>query len=462
MAKGRSRKGVSRPLSPPADDGLTAPIGKYSSKGRGSAAKKKATPRRTVTAPPKPRANQTKPLSSGAIFSLLACAVIFTALLGVLLLRSVGDGPASDDVGVDAVETPLDDIDLDLLIEDPTPVPITGVNRDNPFAMGTPTTVEWDGLDQLSVWNATIGEVRNITDDILAASDSAVAPPNGVVYAGFDVEMTLVSARNVPISQGFGFEWEIVGGSTDIVFTEDTITTDDSGCGSFPAEWQNSSEVFIGGTLSGTVCIPLPVRDLEDPTTMVAIGLPDRFFFAPEGTSPEPIETPGPEAVFSDGEEAGTRQTPHQFDDPIPFEVSWPGESDRSDWTVTISAPRDITAEATIANPFTQPIPEGVVLAGFDVSLTLDSATEAPLPAGRTFFFDIVGGETAAVYESRTIRGLGCVPIDEAFSPFDEVPVGETVEGTICIPLPVEDLAHPNTQVSVRFTLERVFFGGNE
>ncbi len=461
MAKGRSRKGVSRPLSPPVDDGLTAPIGKYSSKGRGSAAKKKATPRRTVTAPPKPRANQPKPLSSGAIFSLLACAVIFTALLGVLLLRSVGDGPASDFSNGEDLAAPPVGFDFDLLNEDPAPVRLPVAGRSNLLAMNTPTTVRLGDSGERSVWNATIGEVRDITDDILAFNDSAVPPPDGVVYAGFDVEMTLVSADSVPRNPDPRSTWEIVGGSTNIVFTEDAILTGRRGCGPFPAEWQSSSEVSIGGTLSGTVCIPLPIRDLNDPTTAVAIGFPDRVFFAPEGTSPEPIETPEPEAVFSDGEEAGTRQTPHQFDDPISLEINSSVSVDESVWTATVGAPTDITAEATLANPFNQPIPEGVVLAGFDVSFTLNSANEPSLSAGGNFFFNIVGGETAAVYESGTIRGLGCVPIDKAWSPLDEVPVGETVEGTICIPLPVEDLAHPNTQVSVRFALERVYFGGN-
>ncbi len=150
-------------------------------------------------------------------------------------------------------------------------------------ALGVPIDLVWDvfGDADGSVWTTTVGDWVDITDRVLGANSFNDPPPPGVVYAGFDVELSLVSGAKEPLSSGFNVSWEVLGGATLRVWTESSLA-DLFGCGSFGGEFDRFAEVFVGGTLSGTVCVPLPVEDLEHPDTRVSLAFSDeRVVFGP-------------------------------------------------------------------------------------------------------------------------------------------------------------------------------------
>lgn len=89
---------------------------------------------------------------------------------------------------------------------------------------------------------------------------------------GFDVAMTLQSADVEPLSAGFNFSWNIMGGASATVFSQSTLAL---GCGVVADPFDDFAEVLVGGTLSGTVCIPVTAGDLDAPGTLVAMSFVD-------------------------------------------------------------------------------------------------------------------------------------------------------------------------------------------
>ena len=78
--------------------------------------------------------------------------------------------------------------------------------------------------------------------------------------------------------------WELLGGSTARVYDASTIETESFGCGVVPGQFDDFAEVFAGGTIAGTVCIPLPAEDLDHSDTRVALhffGNDSRAIFGP-------------------------------------------------------------------------------------------------------------------------------------------------------------------------------------
>ena len=333
--------------------------------------------------------------------------------------------------------------------------------RNAPFALGTVTTVTWNvfGDADNSLWNTTIGELTDITEAVLAENEFNSAPPEGVVFAGFDVEMTLIGAEKVPLSQGFNFGWEIIGGDSNAAYDSSTIETENFGCGVVGNEFESFDEVFLGGTLSGTVCIPIPAADVGAASTAVAMTLNDRVFFSAEGSSPAIAPVPDPEPTFTWTEGTGARSSPFDYDSPTTIEFQTFGDADNSIWTSTVGAPADITAAVLAENQFNEPPPDGTIFAAFDLSMTLDSADVEPLAPAFNVSFQIIGGATAAVYDE-TSFGFGCGVTANDFGEFDEVFIGGSLTGSVCIPIPTEDLTHPNTRVALKFADDsRVYFG---
>ena len=156
-----------------------------------------------------------------------------------------------------------------------------GGTRDAPFTYGTAAAVEFDSFGDAdgSIWNATIGAPVDITAAVLAENSFNDPPADGTLFAGFTVEMTLAEAGKEPLSPGFNFSWEILGGASSAVHEESAF----DGCGVSPDEFDGYAEVFVGGTLTGVVCIPIPTEDLTDLATQVAIhhSADSRTIFAP-------------------------------------------------------------------------------------------------------------------------------------------------------------------------------------
>ncbi|MEM9566537.1 MAG: hypothetical protein AAGA93_28210, partial [Actinomycetota bacterium] len=146
-------------------------------------------------------------------------------------------------------------------------------SRDQPLPYDQPVEVTWRAFGDAdgSRWTTVIGPPRDITDDVMAANQFNDPPPDGVRFVGFDVSMTLLDADAEPLSTGFSFSWELLGGSTARVYDFSTIETESFGCGVVPDAFDDFDEVFTGGTLAGTVCIPLPIADLDHPDTRVAM-----------------------------------------------------------------------------------------------------------------------------------------------------------------------------------------------
>ena len=91
--------------------------------------------------------------------------------------------------------------------------------------------------------------------------------------------------------------------------------------------------------------------------------------------------------------------------------------------------------------------------------MALDSADVEPLAPAFNVSFQIVGGATAAVYDESSF-GFGCGVTPNEFGEFDEVFIGGTLTGSVCVPIPTEDLTHPNTRVALKFADDsRVYFG---
>jgi len=158
-------------------------------------------------------------------------------------------------------------------------------SRQDPLPYDQAIDLTWSTVGDAdgSVWTTTIGPPRDITDAVLAANEFNDPPPDGVRFVGFEAAMTLVDAEIEPLAPSFNLSWEILGGSTARVYNALTIDTESFGCGVTPNDFDDFAETFAGGTLTGTVCIPVPVEDLDHPDTRVAIRFADgsRAIFGP-------------------------------------------------------------------------------------------------------------------------------------------------------------------------------------
>jgi hypothetical protein len=158
--------------------------------------------------------------------------------------------------------------------------------RQDPLPYDQTVALTWDSFGEAdgSVWETTVGEPTDIETDVLAANDFNAEPPEGVIFAGFPVTMTLLEADKEPLSVGANFTWEILGGATAAAYDSFTIETESFGCGVVPDEFDDFDEVFVGGTLTGTVCLPIPAEDLAHPDTQIALhfaATDSRIVFGP-------------------------------------------------------------------------------------------------------------------------------------------------------------------------------------
>ncbi len=348
--------------------------------------------------------------------------------------------------------------------EPPQPGDPNGGTRNAPWAYENATSVTFDTFGDAdgSVWDVTIGAPRDMTAEILASDDFTDPPPDDVVFVGFSVDMTLVKASKVPLSPGFNFTWELLGGSTAAVYDRSTI----EGlfrCGGLPDEFNDFAEIYVGGSLAGTVCIALPAQDLDDPLTQVALNFSgsDRVIFGQNGTAGSSAGPPDIDSTVATGAGSGDRQAPHPYNTTTLVTFETFGDADGSVWEITVGAPGDMTAAVLAENEFTDPPPDGVVFVGFTVDMTLISADKEPLSPGFNFTWELLGGTTLAAYEAGTISDVfGCGFVPDEFDNFSEIFVSGNLTGTVCIPLPTEDLGLAETQVALSFAEgNRVVFG---
>ncbi len=220
-----------------------------------------------------------------------ACVVVLGGCVTVLAAGS--DAPDASEATVDEAGPPetideADEAEAAPGDEDDLLAPLDADDigsRQDPLPYEEPIDLTWSTVGDAdgSVWTTTIGRPRDITDAVLAANEFNDPPPEGVRFVGFEAKITLVEAEVEPLAPSFNFSWEILGGSTARVYNSTTIDTESFGCGVTPNDFDDFAEVFAGGTLSGTVCIPVPVEDLDHPDTRVALRFADgnRAIFGP-------------------------------------------------------------------------------------------------------------------------------------------------------------------------------------
>ena len=290
----------------------------------------------------------------------LAVAALLT-LLAALAIMTGASKPDSAENRTDAVagESPADaprSPDEDTAPSEPEAQVST---RDDAFAYdaSVPVVFSRPGEADGSVWNVQVAAPRDITDVVMAKNNSFDdAPPEGVRFVGFDVEMTLASAKTEPLRTGINFSWELLGGSTDAIYDSRTME-DVVECRRAPNELGIRDEVFVGGTIAGVVCIPLPTEDLDSPDTAVAMNFDgDRVVFAINGARPDPAEV------------AQSRQgfigRPLGYGSPVPVTLGGQGRSARSVWNVTVGEPRDVSDVFAQDNDFNDPALDGVTFLG--------------------------------------------------------------------------------------------------
>ncbi len=324
-------------------------------------------------------------------------------------------------------------------------------SRTEPYGFGEATAVQWDvfGDADESVWNTTIGAPVDLTDAVLAENPFNDPPAEGFVFAGFPVEMTLADAGKEPLSVGFNISFEIIGGAS--------AGAHDGRCGVQPEPvFSEFAEVFVGGTLSGVVCVPVPADDLEHPDTQVALKFSSdsRAYFGLEGGS----ATLAPVNVVPFEEQdqtSGGRANPHAPSEPVALVWDVLGDADGSKWDTTVGPWTDMTAAVKAANSFNDDPADGFIFVGFPVEMMLLEATKEPLSVFPNVSFEVVGGASNAAHSGN----CGVTP-DGALDELAEVFVGGTISGTVCVPIAIEDLDDPNTRVALKFNRDsRTFFG---
>jgi len=367
--------------------------------------------------------------------------------------------PAGVDDPVDASESDLDaDVEVPAADDDTPDQPVVGSGDadgsvEQPFPFDTEVSVEVETFGGgVMIWNLVIERPTDITERVLADQTFDAPPPEGVAFYGFEVEATLVEASVEPIKLGLSTYWEVLGGETGNVYEVGTIETETFGCGSVESELDGFAGVFAGGTVSGTVCIPVEDVDIASVDTAVALSayVGERNVFSPQGgVPPVPRDVPTPDVTPNDGSgPLGGRSNPFPLGSAQQLTFDTVGDGDGSVWTVSAGEIRNI--DDLVPDSFDDDTPDDVVFVGFDVSMTLDGADVTPLRPGFDSTWEILGGATGRAYRSTTLA-VGCGSLTDEFEVFDEVAVGETVTGTVCVPIPVADIDHPGTSISLAF-----------
>lgn len=143
-------------------------------------------------------------------------------------------------------------------------------------AFGTPIDVTADvEMVQFSdadgsVWSVTVGPPRDVSDAVLADGGTPAGIPPGSVYAGIDLEMTLLESSAPTINLGAAISFVFVGGDSGEPSAW-SITSLSFGCGDYPAGFDSIVDVAVGETIGGVVCAPMTEADLTSPDTEVIL-----------------------------------------------------------------------------------------------------------------------------------------------------------------------------------------------
>lgn len=133
--------------------------------------------------------------------------------------------------------------------------------RTNPAPVGTPydLTLDTFGDADGSVWQITVtGPGSDITDAVLAENQFNDPPRDGHIFYAVPVELTLIEADKEPLASWLNISFDMFGPTSLKIFDGYG-----SSCGVIPNGLDDMTEIFVGGTLSGQVCLAVPIEDVE-------------------------------------------------------------------------------------------------------------------------------------------------------------------------------------------------------
>lgn len=335
---------------------------------------------------------------------------------------------------------------------EPTPEPTLAPLSVNgaELAFGATVPVVWPAsrTADASVWNVRVAAPSDVTAQLPTSLPWYEPPPDGYLFAAFDVQLTLAQAgAGQPLRPYQQVTWEIVGGNSRAVF--DSATVLPLGCGP-PANGSQVDAVFVGGSLFTSICIPIPLSDLTHPDTRVALNLgTERVYFASSG------EVPLPAAVDSSSK-AASAPADHRFGETVPVVWSVFGEWDGSVWDTRVSELREVPGPFAAEDQDGTRRQPGPVYVEFDVEMTLLEADSEPLSPGFIVVWEIFGAASNRVYSTSGLAGCDAASFGEEMQ---EVFVGGTVSYRLCVLIAADDFADPATRVSMNFGGGSVSFG---
>jgi|GEM_PF-2223000 len=342
-------------------------------------------------------------------------------------------------------------------VSEPSPEALAAVEAarrvDTALSYGIPVPVRFDttGPQDQTIWNVTVSEPRNMTAAVEANNLIVGPPPDGFTYVGFTIEMTLASAPVEPVAPQQVLLWEVHGGASAMLHNPLGVSV--PGCGAVPNAFPSTTEVFVGGSLRGTVCLLLPVEDSRHPDTefLVASGDEQTLRFGVKGQAVDPAPV---------GERGDAwNQTVAGFGSEVSVTLENSDGGDPATWNTLVSPARSFLSGTELALPLDKPLPEGFAFVGFDVTMTLAASTAEPVTVGLQPSWEIFGGSSNAVYRTSTVADGASCQADKPFDAGAEMFVGGAVEGVICLLVPIADIRHPDTRISLAHGGSRTVFG---
>jgi len=320
----------------------------------------------------------------------------------------------------------------------PNGIPLSeGGTRDDPVGIGEGFvfTLSTFGDADDSVWEATVmGPGRDITEAVLAENMFNDPPEEGHIFYGVPFRLVLVDAGKVPLAPWLNLTWDIFGPEALQIFAGY-----ESYCGVIPGPFDETSEIYVGGSLSGYLCFSLPESEVASGPLLSAEPGDDRIYFETSGQATASIEASqfAGQIFVPDGSgELGTINNPTPMGTPSNITVSTFGDADGSSWRAVVTGPAsDITAAVLEENQFNDPPTDGYIFLGLPFQLELLDAAKEPLAPWLNITWDIFGTGSLRIYNS------GCGVIPDPFEDMTEIFIGGTLEGTLCFAIPQTDSA---------------------
>jgi hypothetical protein len=188
----------------------------------------------------------------------IALSVLVVLVVIVAIAASPADDAASNDDDVAVVSEP--ESEPASVGSEPESEPASVGSRDNPVPLGQPANFTMDtfGDADNSEWSITVDAPgSDITQAVLEENQFNEQPDPGTLFYGFPVTFTLNSANKEPLSIFFNLTPAFYGPDSLSIIGDGF----DEGCGVTPFEFDILKEVFVGGSISGTVCYQVTEAD---------------------------------------------------------------------------------------------------------------------------------------------------------------------------------------------------------